>query len=259
MRYIATSAATVDSLKKQAKKLQRKTGGKHADLLNRVAKGAGYLHWHHVTQCLEQTEAKTGIESLEAECEIILRAAREGIEKVIMTGPETLTIPLVLFSGQGDAWLLDPEENMALCLRFAGQQQDRSFIDAADGIEIDWDGVFALDGESFSVTTEHPVIGTRVIMGYPLAEVRRVIDKAQSFDKRFDSVMLQSDAIDLTPELVARLLRSGWNAKMLEEAVANGARYSPSRNTILYPQIFGSSDDDDDEDDDLGESKASSS
>lgn len=259
MRYIPTSAATVDSLKKQAKKLQRKTGGKHADLLNRVAKGAGYLHWHHVTQCLEQTEAKTGVESLEAECEIILRAAREGIEKVIMTGPETMTVPLVLFASQGDAWLLDPDENMALCLIFAGQQQDRNFIDAADGIEIDWDGVFALDGESFSVTTEHPLIGTRVIMGYPLAEIRRVIDKAQSFDKRFGTLILQDDAIDLTPDLVERLLGSGWERKTLEEAVANGARYSPSRNSILYPQMFGSSDDDDDEDDDLGEPKVSSS
>ena len=36
MRYVATSAATVDNLKKQAKKLQRKSGGKHADLLNRL-------------------------------------------------------------------------------------------------------------------------------------------------------------------------------------------------------------------------------
>ena len=57
--------------------------------------------------------------------------------------------------------------------------------------------------------------------------------------------MLQRDAIELTPELVARLLGSGWKSTMLEEAVANGARYSPSRNTILYPQMFGSSDDDD--------------
>jgi hypothetical protein len=258
MRYIPTSAATVDSLKKQAKKLQRKTGGQHADLLNRVAKGAGYLHWHHVTQCLKQTEAKTGIESLEAECEIILRAAREGIEKIIVTGRETMTVPLVLFASQGDAWLLDPDENMALCLRFAGQQQDRSFIDAADGIEIDWDGVFALDGESFLVTTEHPLIGTRVIVGYPLDEIRRIIDKAQSFDKRFDTLILQDDAIDLTHDLVERLLGSGWERKTLDEAVANRARYSPSRNSILYPQMFGSSDDDD-EDDDLGEPKVSSS
>ena len=54
MQYIPTPSATVDTLKKQTKKLQHKAGGKHADLLDRVAKGAGHLHWHHVTLCLRQ-------------------------------------------------------------------------------------------------------------------------------------------------------------------------------------------------------------
>ncbi len=93
---------------------------------------------------------------------------------------------------------------------------------------------------------------------YPLAEVRRFIDKAQSFDKRFDTLIVQDDAIDLTPDLVERLLGSGWERKPLEEAVANKARYSPSRNSILYPQMFGSSDDDD-EGDGLGDPGVASS
>ena len=252
MRYIPTSAGTADSLKKQAKKLQRKAGGKHAELLNRVAKSAGYDHWHHVTQCLQQTEAKTGLDALEAKCEIVLRAAREGIEKIIMTGPEALSIPLVLFASQGEAWLLDPDEQMALCLMFGGQQQDRAFNDSGPEIEIAWDGPYAFDGEAFSVTTEHALIGTRVIMGYPLAELRRVIDKAQSFDNRFNTLILQEDAVDLTPALIERLLADGWEAKRLEEAVQNGARYSPSRNSLLYPQMFGSSDDDESDDEDDG-------
>ena len=42
MRYVPTSAATAEALKKQAKKLQRKSGGKHAGLLDRIAHGAGY-------------------------------------------------------------------------------------------------------------------------------------------------------------------------------------------------------------------------
>jgi hypothetical protein len=236
MRYIPTSAGAVDSLKKQAKKLQRKAGGKHAELLNRVAKSAGYDHWHHVTQCLRQTEAKSGLEALEAECEIVLRAAREGIEKIIMTGPEALSIPLVLFACRGDAWLLDPDEQMALCLMFGGQQQDRTFNDRGPEIEIAWDGAYAFDGQAFTVTTEHALIGTRTIMGYPLAELRGVIDKAQSFDKRFNTLIRQEDAVDLTPALIERLLADGWDAKMIEDGVRDGARYSPSRNSLLYPQ-----------------------
>lgn len=62
MRYIPTSAATVDSLKKQAKKLQRTGGGKHVDLLDRVARGAGYDHWHHVTLCQRETQTKMSID-----------------------------------------------------------------------------------------------------------------------------------------------------------------------------------------------------
>ena len=50
MRYIPTSDAVVERLRKQAKKVQRSGGGKHTDLLNKVAKAAGYDHWHHVVQ-----------------------------------------------------------------------------------------------------------------------------------------------------------------------------------------------------------------
>ena len=247
MRYIATSAATVDSLKKQAKKLQRKGGGKHADLLDRVARMAGYDHWHHVTLCLKETDAKSGLTKLHAECEIVIQAAREGVEKIIVTGPEVLPVPFVLFASQGDAWLLDPDDNMALCLMFHGEAQTREFEDTAREILIGWDGPFTLDGEAFAVKTEHPLIGTRVIMGYPLAALRPHIDKAQSFHKRFNSLILQEDAVDLTPELVERLVAEGWEKKVINEGLQNGARYSPSRNSLLYPQMSGGFGDDDDE------------
>lgn len=259
MRYIATSAGTVDALKKQAKKLQRKGGGKHADLLNRVAKSAGYDHWHHVTLCLQTFEQQRGVDALDAECEIIVRAATEGIDKIIVTGPEVLPVPLVLFASQGDAWLLDPEENLALCLMFRGEKMTRAFRDSARQIGIAWDGKFGLDGDGFAVKTEHAAIGTRVILGYPLAELRPHLDKAQSFHKRFDALFGQADTVDLTPDLVARLVAKGWDHKMLEAAVRQGARYSPSRDTILTAPIAGGFGDDDydlDDDDDEGPADA---
>jgi hypothetical protein len=245
MRYIPTSAATVDGLKKQAKRLQRKGGGKHADLLNRVAKSAGYEHWHHVTLCLQEFEQQSGVDALDAECEIILRAAQEGIDKIIVTGPEVLPVPFVLFASQGDAWLLDPEENLALCLMFRGQKMTRVFRDSARQIEIAWDGEFRLDGDGFAVKTEHPAIGARVILGYPLAELRPHLDKAQSFHKRFGVLFGQEDAVDLTPDLVERFVAKGWDRKMLDDAVRQGARYSPSRDTIITAPIAGGFDDDD--------------
>lgn len=57
--------------------------------------------------------------------------------------------------------------------------------------------------------------------------------------------MVQEDAVELTPELAQRLVAQGWDSKMIEAAKAEGARYSPSRNSLLTPQAFGGFDDDD--------------
>lgn len=246
MRYIPTSAATVDSLKKQAKRLQRKAGGKHADLLNRVAKSAGYDHWHHVTLCLKQGEARRELGALEAECEAAVRAASEGRDLVVVTGPEVVSVPLVLLASQGDAWLLDPEENLALCLMFRGERMNWSFRDTDRQIGITWDGAFDLDGKGFVVTTEQPAIGARVIAGYPVDELRAQLERAQSLPKRIDAIFNQDGAEDLTPELIDRLVSQGWERKRLEEGARAGARYSRSRDSLLLPAMAGGFDDDDD-------------
>jgi hypothetical protein len=253
MRYIATSAATVDALKKQAKKLQRKGGGKHADLLNRVAKSAGYDHWHHVTLCLREAAAQSDLASLNAECDAIIRAAREGKEKIVVTGPETLAVPMVMFASQGDAWLLDVDEGLALALLWQGEKREAAIQDGGNETEVAWDGTFALVGDAFVVDTEHAAIGKRHIHGYPMDELRKAIDKAQSFDKRFKALFGQEDAVDLTPDLIERFVAKGWDRKVLDDAVRHGARYSPSRDTIITAPImggFGDGDDDDDEEDD---------
>ena len=55
MRFIPTTPDKVEALKKQAKRLQRTGRGKHTELLDRVARGAGYEHWHHVLICRRET------------------------------------------------------------------------------------------------------------------------------------------------------------------------------------------------------------
>jgi hypothetical protein len=224
-------------------------GGKHADLLNRVAKSAGYDHWHHVTLCLRETEARNGLASLDAQCDAIIQAAREGKDKVVVTGPETLAVPLVMFASQGDAWLLEVDEGLALALLWHGEKQDRATKDAGDDTEVAWDGTFALDGDAFDVDTEHAAIGKRRIFGYPMAELRKAIDKAQSTGKRLSVLIGQEDAVDLTPGIMDRFVAKGWDRKMLDDAVRHGARYSSSRDTILTAPIAGGFDDDDEDDD----------
>ncbi|CAG9186448.1 hypothetical protein [Cupriavidus pampae] len=240
MRYIPTSAAKVDDLKKQAKKLQRKGGGKHADLLNRVARNAGYDHWHHVTLCLKEFEDRAGFGKLNAELDLIVSSAQAGETRIVITGPETMMVPLVLFTSQGDAWMLDVDEELAICLIWHGEVLPRNIKDAGRNIEIEWEGRFALDGDAFLVDTEHPLIGTRAILGYPIHELRQAIDKAQSFDKRANTIFGQDGAEDLTPGLIDHLVAQGWERQSLGNGARDGARYNPSRDSLLYPAFTDS-------------------
>ncbi|WP_398498904.1 hypothetical protein [Variovorax sp.] len=118
----------MDDLKKQARKLQRKGGGKHADLLNRVARSAGYDHWHHVTLCHKETDERAGFGKLNAELDLIIQAARAGETRIVITGPEMITVPLVLFTSQGDAWMLDANEGSAMCLIWRGEAMQRNIV-----------------------------------------------------------------------------------------------------------------------------------
>jgi hypothetical protein len=241
MRFIKTTQAQVDALKKKAKALQRNGGGKHTALLGRVARGAGYDHWHHVKLCLAETEGLHKSRQLLPEIEGIIQAALDGNPKIVRTGPEASTSqPFVLLAtDDGDAWMLHPEEDKAMCLAWHGVRQDFTVRDLPTRIEILWHGSFALNGLFFTVQTRHPGVGSRHIAGYPVADLRQVLDGARSADRRIDQIFGQEDAVALTPEIIRHLVGQGWEEAGLVEAARDGARYSPSRNTLLYPPVAG--------------------
>jgi hypothetical protein len=56
MRLIPTTATAVEKLKQLAKKTKSKLRITHAEALDRVARGAGYNHWGHVTWCAAETQ-----------------------------------------------------------------------------------------------------------------------------------------------------------------------------------------------------------
>ena len=98
MRYIPTPDETVERLKKQAKKLQRSGAGKHVELLNRVAKQAGYDHWHHVVKCNENAQAVAQLRSIRDECESIIGAELRGEAKGVVTKDRPACPPFALFT-----------------------------------------------------------------------------------------------------------------------------------------------------------------
>jgi hypothetical protein len=241
MRFIPTTAEKVESLKKQAKRLQRAGRGKHAELLDRVARGAGYEHWHHVRICLRETEAIQSSRGLVPEIEGIIKAALEGKGKVVATGPEThARQPFVLLSTEdGDAWMLDPEEDAALCLVWRGVRQPFLVRDLPSRIEIEWNGTFELNGPFFSVRTGHPEIGSRGIAGYPVDRIRSLLEEVRTADKRVEGIFESAGAVPLSPDVISQLARNGWDEGSLVEAGRQGARYSPSRDSLLFPPVAG--------------------
>lgn len=239
MRFIKTTPAQVETLKKQAKRLQRNGGGQHAALLDRVARTAGYDHWHHVRLCLVRTEQEKASRQLLPEIEAMISVAQAGAGKIVLAGPEASHAFVLFATMDGDAWLLEPEEDKAMCLCWHGERQDFTVRDLSTRIEILWHGDFQLSGPFFSVRTDHPAVGTRYIAGYPLVELRKVLEAARSADKRIEGIFLREDAVDLSPEIIRQLVGQGWDEAPLAEGAKAGAQYSPSRNTLLYPSQFG--------------------
>ena len=148
----------------QLPSLQRSGAGKHAELLNRVAKQAGYDHWNHVVKCNENAQAVAQVRSIRDECESIIGAELRGEAKGVVTKDGPACPPFTLFStGIGDAWLLDPNEHLAMCLK----RQPITLRDEPDRIEVEWDGEYELLGDFFRVDTGHPEIGERAGGGTP--------------------------------------------------------------------------------------------
>ncbi len=76
---------------------------------------------------------------------------------------------LVFFStASGDAWMLDPEDGLALKLAEAGNRNPAKIVETANRFAIEWTASYRLDGEAF-VTMDGS--GQRVILGYPVQEV----------------------------------------------------------------------------------------
>lgn len=244
MRYIFTSDDTVEQLRKQAKKLQRKLGGKHTELLDKVAKQADYDHWHHVVECNGRGKAAVGLAVLRRECEAIISAELAGQIKIVMTGTEVGAGPFVLFStGVGDAWLLDAQDQVAMCLVLHHKRMGLTLSEDPTNLAIGFHGGYELMGDFFHVDSPHEQIGDRAIGGYPLSELRPVLEKVKPVDIRMAETIGQFDTVEMTPEVMRQMAKKGYSEEQLLQMKADGFRYSPSRDSLLTP-VFSSDDED---------------
>jgi len=75
--------------------------------------------------------------------------------------------PLVLFSTEtGDAWLLDPADQLAACLAREGEPEEVYFEETDSNFAIGWKGNYQIDGDTFVYIDRDTALVT-TILGYP--------------------------------------------------------------------------------------------
>ena len=94
----------------------------------------------------------------------ITELAQAGDARIVMLNS------LVFFSTETqDAWLLDAEDNLVLCLVRGGQEQPYRIIDTPTTFGIEWNAEFEISGELFTVIERSGRVTS--IAGYPTAQI----------------------------------------------------------------------------------------
>ena len=102
------------------------------------------------------------------EAEYIIRKAQDRDARVVTLGN------IVFFATDtGDAWMLDTEHNLALCLSRDGEKQDYMILETSSGFQIEWSAQYEIRGDAFIVATADNRV--RTIMGYPTEEIAQAI------------------------------------------------------------------------------------
>ncbi len=102
------------------------------------------------------------------EAEYIVRKAQERDSRVVTLGS------IAFFSTDtGDAWMLDTEDGLALCLARDGARQNCAILETDSGFQVGWDAQYEIRGDAFVVSTADG--RTRTIIGYPTEEIADAI------------------------------------------------------------------------------------
>lgn len=109
-------------------------------------------------------DASSGKPDIHREIRYVTQLARAEDARLVTLGN------LVLFSTRTrDAWLLDREDDFALCLCRDGQPQPFRIIDGPDTFAIEWMAAFTIEGDAFVVQERSGKVV--VIHGYATVEI----------------------------------------------------------------------------------------
>ncbi len=110
--------------------------------------------------------------SLQKEVDYILQRARAGDSRVVGFHK------LVLFStATRDAWMLDWEDELAICLMKDGTPQLYELGETHRNFAIQWQGRYHIRGGMFAYIDNATPTHARVIGGYPTDAIRQTIER----------------------------------------------------------------------------------
>jgi hypothetical protein len=102
---------------------------------------------------------------LAKEIEYIQRRAAEHDGRFVTIGP------LALFSTEtGDAWIVDPSDQLAARLARDGDPEPVDFEETDTNFAIDWKGNYCIEGRAF-VYADRKSGRVTAILGYPTAKI----------------------------------------------------------------------------------------
>lgn len=105
--------------------------------------------------------------SIKGEIDYIVRCAARQDARVVGLSP------LIFFSTEtGDAWVLDPEDNLALCLARDGDPYPVQVKETEENYSIEWNARYHIEDKLFTVAESSGRV--RTIMGYPTQAILRI-------------------------------------------------------------------------------------
>ena len=101
---------------------------------------------------------------------VVLREVDYIVARAAQFDSRVVTLGQLIFfsTASGDAWILDPEDGLALKLAELGNRNPARIVETANRFTIEWTASYRLDGDVFVTMAAS---GQRAIFGYPVHEV----------------------------------------------------------------------------------------
>ncbi|HQR98229.1 MULTISPECIES: hypothetical protein [Comamonadaceae] len=249
MKFVPTTVADVEKLKSRAKVLKRKFKIKHREALERAAREASYLHWHHVTLCQQESDRKARHLTVTFLCESMTKDALKGETHYLAFFEPVPSV--LLANGKQTGALIASESPDCLILVVEGQEVKWAIEGEGEDTKIAWNATYTLETDCLVATDKVTGAVHRIPIDEGLLNDRIAQSTETYDDKDFDLTFHDPDNPDaqamfrqifmgeglepIDDANKAILMSKSYSEEMINEAIAAGAQFSRPRQSMIYP------------------------